>query len=233
MPHFNPRSPCGERPLIARCTVPENHFNPRSPCGERRVGWFCEGLDWRFQSTLPVRGATVPPPLQADPPTLGISIHAPRAGSDATIHWRVDVRDFISIHAPRAGSDASPRVNTLAPSRISIHAPRAGSDAYLPPIRDKGAEFQSTLPVRGATATAIKSQATILFQSTLPVRGATGQLLQGPAPHRIISIHAPRAGSDSVSQYSPANARISIHAPRAGSDSEDAQNGTVYFEQLS
>ena len=26
---------------------------------------------------------------------------------------------------------------------------------------------------------------------------------------------------------------ISIHAPRAGSDSEDAQNGTVYFEQLS
>ena len=27
--------------------------------------------------------------------------------------------------------------------------------------------------------------------------------------------------------------QISIHAPRAGSDSEDAQNGTVYFEQLS
>ena len=27
--------------------------------------------------------------------------------------------------------------------------------------------------------------------------------------------------------------KISIHAPRAGSDSEDAQNGTVYFEQLS
>ena len=55
-------------------------FNPRSPCGERR-----------FDLALAL----------AD---LGISIHAPRAGSDDGLidkrgKWR------ISIHAPRAGSD--------------------------------------------------------------------------------------------------------------------------------
>ena len=34
-------------------------------------------------------------------------------------------------------------------------------------------EFQSTLPVRGATCWATPTSATIPFQSTLPVRGAT------------------------------------------------------------
>ena len=49
-----------------------------------------------------------------------------------------------------------------------------------------------------------------------------------------ISIHAPRAGSDgSALGFFNLQGVISIHAPRAGSDSEDAQNGTVYFEQLS
>ena len=55
-----------------------------------------------FQSTLPMRGATV-----CDCPDVGsgrISIHAPHAGSDLLLHkFRVDV--IISIHAPHAGSD--------------------------------------------------------------------------------------------------------------------------------
>ena len=57
-------------------------------------------------------------------------------------------------------------------------------------------EFQSTLPVRGATdITAGNKTATEIFQSTLPVRGATEN---APIGHgeRPISIHAPRAGSD-------------------------------------
>ena len=37
MIHFNPRSPCGERPASCRCMRSQVlHFNPRSPCGERR-----------------------------------------------------------------------------------------------------------------------------------------------------------------------------------------------------
>ena len=36
-----------------------------------------------------------------------------------------------------------------------------------------GKEFQSTLPVRGATEAADAEEVVSLFQSTLPVRGAT------------------------------------------------------------
>ena len=57
--NFNPRSPCGERPLPrahhGSCSA---HFNPRSPCGERRK----------------VDVLTVY--------RIRISIHAPRVGSD-------------------------------------------------------------------------------------------------------------------------------------------------------
>mgnify|MGYP007084590853 CR=1 FL=1 len=55
-----------------------------------------------FQSTLPVRGAT----LTHHPLKLRqrISIHAPRAGSDENYFYVFGGKD-ISIHAPRAGSD--------------------------------------------------------------------------------------------------------------------------------
>ena len=33
--NFNPRSPCGERPLSGGTTASRGNFNPRSPCGER------------------------------------------------------------------------------------------------------------------------------------------------------------------------------------------------------
>ena len=36
--NFNPRSPCGERPQCRQCIAVNKNFNPRSPCGERR---FC------------------------------------------------------------------------------------------------------------------------------------------------------------------------------------------------
>ena len=100
---FNPRSPCGERHALLRTCTPlpaisihaprvgsDHHilvlsgnranFNPRSPCGERRkTREQISGLE-RFQSTLPVWGATF-----ADDKLdrqLIISIHAPRVGSD-------------------------------------------------------------------------------------------------------------------------------------------------------
>ena len=79
---------------------------------------------------------------------------------------------------------------------ISIHAPRTGSDALADLQRSLYAEFQSTLPARGAT----------LFIPTLHT----------PA---IISIHAPRTGSDARVRDAPTRAVvISIHAPRTGSD---------------
>ena len=78
---------------------------------------------------------------------------------------------------------------------ISIHAPRAGSDYGGEPDQGDCLEFQSTLPVRGATRPSVVIALFSAFQSTLPVRGATKRVLLCGAPGDI-SIHAPRAGSD-------------------------------------
>ncbi len=79
----------------------------------------------KFQSTLPVRGATCRPPAPLPIPIV-ISIHAPRAGGD--LHQACRCCNLhISIHAPRAGGDKD---NGLLQDwqGISIHAPRAGGD---------------------------------------------------------------------------------------------------------
>ena len=101
-------------------------------------------------------------------------------------------------------------------------------------------EFQSTLPVWGATprfrpvsgrlsisihaprvgsATSFTTSALAasVFQSTLPVWGATRDL-HGIILLALISIHAPRVGSDFISPQTEYTITISIHAPRVGSD---------------
>ena len=56
--HFNPRSPCGERPASHSSKLPLSYFNPRSPCGERQAPHSSSSGCPLFQPTLPVRGAT-------------------------------------------------------------------------------------------------------------------------------------------------------------------------------
>ena len=101
--------------------------------------------------------------------------------------------------------------------------------------------FQSTLPVRGATASMASIKAAIddfnprspcgerrraantrpgarKFQSTLPVRGATAALaVQRDYVPRFQST-LPVRGATPVDVYIVISAKISIHAPRAGSD---------------
>ncbi len=103
-----------------------HHFNPRSPCGERRMK-NSDCVSFRvFQSTLPLRGATIlitaarftstdfnprspcgerPVPAFRVVHMGNISIHAPLAGSDLTSLFPTKFLHFISIHAPLAGSD--------------------------------------------------------------------------------------------------------------------------------
>ena len=79
----------------------------------------------RFQSTLPVGGATGTRfTIQTG---TNISIHAPRGGSDYRDATPDEIAEFISIHAPRGGSDNHQKKQGQN-SRISIHAPRGGSD---------------------------------------------------------------------------------------------------------
>ena len=106
-------------------------FNPRSPCGERLFDSVPGFFPIKFQSTLPLRGATSLfwTAIQAGL----ISIHAPLAGSDCRTQTPIHRCYPISIHAPLAGSDfiAFDQFPELC---ISIHAPLAGSDCTLPPF---------------------------------------------------------------------------------------------------
>ena len=145
------------------------NFNPRSPWGERLLALPSVPLYKQFQSTLPVGGATtVIQPLNL---FVNISIHAPRGGSDLkalTPLWQTSNFNPRSPWGERRGSTVK-------------------YDIYY--------QFQSTLPVGGATGR------------------AGGVVLRWP-----ISIHAPRGGSDAVDQFVSADRNISIHAPRGGSD---------------
>ena len=124
---------------------------------------------------------------------------------------------------------------------ISIHAPRAGRDCarYAGGLSD--CEFQSTRPVRGATA--INTAGFVLlmgFQSTRPVRGATrgvsmlNEIIKDFNPRAPCGARRTTAAIMTNSFYfnprAPCGARlqdhgqcyfradISIHAPRAGRD---------------
>ena len=191
-------------------------FNPRSPCGERRCQRRLASDCPRFQSTLPVWGATnlpchalVASGISIHAPRVGsdcknqciklyhrrISIHAPRVGSDLAGHHGRDLLVGISIHAPRVGSDHR-RQHDPGHRPISIHAPRVGSDSSKWGGKKPANLFQSTLPVWGATLSAPTPQHGHIFQSTLPVWGATEIIRICEILHSI-SIHAPRVGSDS------------------------------------
>ena len=100
----------------------------------------------------------------------------------------------ISIHAPLTGSDPPHRKIAIY-FDISIHAPLTGSDLLSNIVHREELEFQSTLPLRGATL-----------------------WCRSGAPERSISIHAPLTGSDTIWEAMALTGWISIHAPLTGSD---------------
>ena len=79
-----------------------------------------------FQSTRPMRGATAV--LQAGLRFKRISIHAPHAGRDGRGLVAKQEDGMISIHAPHAGRDDDDFKSKATGEKISIHAPHAGRD---------------------------------------------------------------------------------------------------------
>ena len=178
--HFNPRSPHGERQVGARSGNGIENFNPRSPHGER------------------------PPPSPPQTTMAGISIHAPRTGSDSL--------ELVSCQGVC----------------ISIHAPRTGSDPWSRRVSVTRSPFQSTLPARGATTSAaIAANCTRYFNPRSP-HGERPSSAPSTAPESSISIHAPRTGSDEDKYVMQAMHYISIHAPRTGSDLYVGSHSAAY-----
>ena len=101
---FNPRSPYGERLRISVLPHTVCYFNPRSPYGERLLSDGVPEEAIKFQSTLPLRGATfscifTPPSMREFQSTL------PLRGATRALPSTF-ARHSISIHAPLTGSDS-------------------------------------------------------------------------------------------------------------------------------
>ena len=136
-------TPCD---LYALCGLP--HFNPRSPRGERPANEIVCGQGRWISIHAPREGSDSQRLRLFE--RAGISIHAPREGSDditngvfvgdcvfqstlpargATLLTEYNaLTGSISIHAPREGSDQQMTVKDIRAMSISIHAPREGSD---------------------------------------------------------------------------------------------------------
>ena len=124
--NFNPRSPCGERLVASRQAAKASLFQSTLPVWGATSKFDFYNPLFAFQSTLPVWGATGA--FLRGRKTAGISIHAPRVGSDCIITNRDVNRVLFQSTLPVWGA--------------------TGSDIYV--VR-KLVKFQSTLPVWGAT----------------------------------------------------------------------------------
>ena len=186
--NFNPRAPCGARP--APGPVPDLHrgisihaplagrdmgqaareadawdFNPRAPCGARR-GDAGGG-----------RGMT------------NISIHAPLAGRD---HGPVPPHRRAQNFNPRAPCGARPRPWATR-RRMRHFNPRAPCGARPASGGGGGGSvtFQSTRPLRGATANLTKNACQICAKGTKFTRqahqrhGISERLCRSAAPERL------------------------------------------------
>ena len=116
----------------------------------------------------------------------------------------------------RTGSDCESRLRR-SNRQISTHAPRTGSDSRTKRRCWRMRNFNPRSPHGERPPCARATIATPSFQSTLPARGATRTAIFSSFAPRI-SIHAPRTGSDLFRALRRAHIVISIHAPRTGSD---------------
>ena len=124
-----------------------------------------------FQSTHPVRGATI------------------------TFFVRcVDNHEFQSTHPVRGATYK--REHECRAFDISIHAPRAGCDIVPTARRVVYEQFQSTHPVRGATNRVLNQPTSLLYFNPRTPCGVRLRSKHQRKHDRVISIHAPRAGCD-------------------------------------
>ena len=150
----------------------DQDFDPRTPCGVRLFPVKQAVTVAAFQSTHPMRGATLD--LCLSGLISQISIHAPHAGCDTCAQkYTYTGFAFQSTH-PMRGATPFRRTST----------------AVFP--------FQSTHPMRGATSSSFcPCRYTRYFNPRTPC-GVRHAFFDGDELLVFISIHAPHAGCDLV-----------------------------------
>ena len=178
--NFNPRTPCGVRlfravqdDLLSMISI----HAPHAGCDIKKSR--PAGGPHRFQSTHPMRGATMDGAKIRQKYSEFQSTHPMRGATGAGAGGTIRPRHF----NPRTPCGVRPHVRVVNPfvKIISIHAPHAGCDDTACGAAICAARFQSTHPMRGAT---IDERGHVhvffVFQSTHPMRGATWRLFLRP-----------------------------------------------------
>ena len=130
-----------------------------------------------------------------------ISIHAPLTGSDVYMFSQsFDVDKFQSTLPLRGATTLNGITGILC--YISIHAPLTGSDVRKLTMSLLTLNFNPRSPYGERQASRRTKELIIQFQSTLPLRGAT-VILHSHRQISTISIHAPLTGSDDPPQKFP------------------------------
>ena len=144
-----------------------------------------------FQSTLPMRGATL------SVPCCGwiVPYFNPRSPCGERQSWCLRSTRPTRFQSTLPMRGATQRADGIAPMlTISIHAPHAGSDVVL-----------------------MLFVVSFVISIHAPHAGSD-RAYSAVIDWIAISIHAPHAGSDSAVAVLPNVTVISIHAPHAGSD---------------
>jgi len=102
----------------------------------------------RFQSTLPVWGATQPAARPAG--DAQVSIHAPRVGSDEQGKVKLLRGEWFQSTLPVWGATSAPEGALISVVGFNPRSPCGERRAYGDDMR-RSRKFQSTLPVWGAT----------------------------------------------------------------------------------
>ena len=227
--HFNPRAPYGARPPPAGVRPHYYRFQSTRPIRGATIHSAEVGARHnKFQSTRPIRGATIAS-LSSSHKVINFNPRAPY-GARPGRHELCDIpQEFQSTRPIRGATLGLGEV--FAIRRISIHAPHTGRDCPLRSPYPVGTIFQSTRPIRGATL-------------VCPASGS----------YHHISIHAPHTGRDACSlshrsfrigfqstrpirgatdfiQSTADTITISIHAPHTGRDlaANPMPCNTIYF----
>ena len=145
--HFNPRAPCGVRPVQGAASAHSANFNPRTPCGARQ----------RRQRPILCRRR--------------ISIHAPLAGRDYGLLKVLSPTYSISIHAPLAGCDGNLLQDIGCSFQFQSTHPLRGATVQGMVYQDWDALFQSTHPLRGATIVKHHARHVIAISIHAPLAG--------------------------------------------------------------
>ena len=212
---FNPRPPRGGRPKIIRKAMLDKLFQSTPPARGATPTARPSGMFALFQSTPPARGATIRERACGAP--TPVSIHAPRAGGDASNAGKTTACSMFQSTPPARGATLSGDAQDGIRTRFNPRPPRGGRP-HARPRCAVPTSFNPRPPRGGRRLIRSHPQGQRLFQSTPPARGATSGS-GSVAPHSIgFNPRPPRGGRPEQAAVDARRAAVSIHAPRAGGD---------------